>query len=202
MPLQMNVNAIPTAQPTLEQLLAQSCRKTSGAEVAFEKFLIQIKPFLRQRAALLIPNGCEVVDIEQQAVLNIWAGLSSYQIGRPVKPWVSRIVYNTAVSLHRRLANPLVMHNSALVERIAQSVVSEDGPVADPAKTLMELLDTLPDSAREMLELKHLHGMTLKQIARIHGISPGAVGNRIHYYLEVLRRKTSHTKHRSQLIAS
>lgn len=114
-------------------------------------------------------------DLYQDMVCNLWLGRQQYRGECSPKNWMYRVALNTAISLWRKeIRHPRVM---PLPPELEQQLRDEpDNPLLDE---LYRLIDLLPKADQALLFL-YIDGATEAEISVVLGISPSAVGVRIH----------------------
>ena len=68
----------------------------------------------------------------------------------------------------------------------------EDLETKDLSQRLVALIETLPDKYREVLVMRHVDGLSVKEIARVTGETENVVSVRIHRAIE--KTKTLYEK--------
>ena len=79
-------------------------RCQNGEHEAFRHLVERYKDVLFGTAVLMTGNRALAEEQVQEALLAAWRGISGFQSGRPVKPWLVRILVNAVVSQRRRRA--------------------------------------------------------------------------------------------------
>ena len=132
-------------------------------------------------AVLLAHKSAEdqVEDLLQDVAMTIVSKINTLRDTRHVRAWLRTVAVNAArASARSRRARP----------RLAQLSVDPAGPdrpgagsvaVDDEARHLMTLAARLPDTYREPLLLRAVHGMRGRQIAEIMNLSEATVETRI-----------------------
>ena len=67
------------------------------------------------------------------------------------------------------------------------------------SKVLLEMIDQLPDSQKEIVKLRFYEDLTFKQIAEMNGISINTALGRIRYSINNLRKKMDESALKSEL---
>ena len=147
------------------------------------------------RFAMVLVSEREVAsDLSQDALLRFFATLPSFDVSRPVLPWLFRIVRNRLADMHRRERTPA---GAAL--RFAVPI--EDWlPVtdrfADPLGDIERLelqqlvwrcLDQLKLPHREIIALRDFQDLSYREIATVLEIPMGTVMSRLHAARMALR---------------
>jgi RNA polymerase sigma-70 factor (ECF subfamily) len=67
------------------------------------------------------------------------------------------------------------------------------------SKVLLEMIDQLPDSQKEIVKLRFYEDLTFKQIAEMNGISINTALGRIRYSINNLRKKMNKSALKNEL---
>jgi RNA polymerase sigma-70 factor (ECF subfamily) len=169
----------------------------------FRKYLrllarLQLDPRLR---AKLDPS-----DIVQQTLLQAYQARDQFRGKTPeeqaawLRQILTRVMANAARDLGRarrnvkreRSLDAAVEESSARLEAWLASEEWSPSRQAERNEQLLglaEALEELPDDQREAVELRHLKGKSLAELARHFGRSEGAVANLLHRGLTRLRQR-------------
>ena len=125
-------------------------------------------------------------DLYQEMVCNLWSSRGQYRGDCSPKNWMYRVALNTAISLWRKeVKRPRAV---PLPDDIEQWLRDEpDNPLYDE---LYRLIDLLPKADQALLYL-YIDNNNEVEIASILGISPSAVGVRIHRIKQKLKNMHS-----------
>jgi RNA polymerase sigma-70 factor (ECF subfamily) len=166
------------------QLLAR-CQQ--GDRRALEEFVARYHGRIHAFVMRQTGNDEMAREITQQVFLNALRALPRFEHRAPVTAWLLRIAVN-------------ICRNAAREQRAARTEPLEpDLPVADSVPEAAErdlraaevraAVLSLPPSHREVLVLRHYLGYSLAEIARILGLPLGTVKSRLHYGLDMLRKR-------------
>ena len=166
-------------------------RCQNGERDAFRYLVEQYKDVLFGTAVLMTGNRAVAEEQVQEALLSAWRGIRGFRLGRPVKPWLLRILVNAVLSHQRRRVLPTVNLDGSGPD-MADSI----NP--DPAETLDALENRLvlrraiaglsPDH-RQVVALRYFAGLTVPEMARTLGVREGTVKSRLHRALAILRQQ-------------
>jgi RNA polymerase sigma-70 factor (ECF subfamily) len=143
-------------------------------------------------------------DVVQDALVEADARLDVYVRDQPLPfyPWLRQLAWDRLADVHRRhvraarrsvtreQANPSGLSDNSALELAGRLVETGAGP-SDLARReelrvlVRAALERLSESDREVLVLRHLEQMSVKEIAAVLGVSEGAVKTRT---LRALRR--------------
>jgi RNA polymerase sigma-70 factor (ECF subfamily) len=185
------------AEPDTEQLLD---RAATGDEHARDRLLARhcdrLKRMVAVRADPRLAARVDPSDVVQEALADAARKLDGYLRDRPLPfyPWLRRLAWERIVLLHRRH----VRSQRRSVTREQPAMELSDGSVLDLARRLAKssngpsgrlrrdelrsrvraALAQLRDADREVLVLRHLEGLSGREIAAVLGISEAAVNTR------------------------
>ena len=125
------------------------------------------------RAAWLVLRDRQAAeDAVQEAFLRVWRFRGSLPAGDAIRPWLYRVVVNTAISAlrHERLRSER--------EVLAEPVACAGDPV--DALVIADALAELPEHLRIPIVLRYWVGLSEKEIATAISRRPGTVKSRLH----------------------
>jgi RNA polymerase sigma factor (sigma-70 family) len=154
-----------------------------GYESAFEEIVRRYGSALRSYAAAIVSSQ-RADDVTQDAFTKAYLALRDSDKEIKLRPWLYRIVRNTALSDIRD--RPPQM--AALTEAYAAG----DGPEEmterrEEIKGLLAGLQSLPEPQRAAIVMRELEGLSHEQIAASLGLSGGAVRQSIYRARRALR---------------
>ena len=126
------------------------------------------------RAAWLVLRDRQLAeDAVQEAFLRIWRFRGSLPTGDAIRPWMYRVVVNTAISAWRK-ERPRLERERAAATHTETS--------ADPIESLavLDALAALPEHLRVPVVLRYWVGLSEKEIATTIDRRPGTVKSRLH----------------------
>lgn len=138
-------------------------------------------------------------EMAQETFLRIFAARSRFEVDRKFKPWMLCIARNLCLNelKRRKTVHMETLEAYASTAREGSGEVLQtpaDGPyelllAKERYRALLEMLDTLPDEAREMVVLRYFHKLSARDIAETVGSTEGAVRTRLHRILKQLRNE-------------
>lgn len=196
---------IGTPEGETELLLNQA---QAGDGFAREQLLTRHRGRLRQMVAFRLDRRMaarvDASDVVQDALADAAGKLSDYLRKRPIPfyPWLRQLAWQRLVELHRKhiLAQsrsvtreegqgPALADESA-VELADRLLASGTGPMGKLLREELRsrvrmVLEDLPERDREILVLRHLEQLSVREMAAVLSISEGAVKTR---HLRALQR--------------
>jgi RNA polymerase sigma-70 factor (ECF subfamily) len=171
----------------------------SGNEKAFEVLLMRHKDRIYRAIYMKVRDTALAQDIFQEAFIKVVNTLKSGNYNEEGKflPWAMRIAQNLVID-HFRKANKvrLISESSSMRDdfNIFHTLKLEDDNVQDQmTKTeleeqVLELVEELPDTQRDILQMRIFKGMSFKDIAEKEDISINTALGRMRYALINLRK--------------
>lgn len=142
-------------------------------------------------------------DAFQRTFLKVHLRRSTYESGRPLRPWIYRIARNQAIDLmrreHRHNATSIdaVISNSEGQKRtmLRDSLADEhpspahDADVREEQAQAHTLLAALPEPLQAVVQLVYFQGMKYRDAARVLAIPTGTVKSRMHTAKQLMRSR-------------
>jgi len=158
----------------------------AGDTQAYHRFLKAVTPYLRSIAKRRCerygaPPG-EVEDVVQEVLLAIHLKRGTWDISRPIAPWLSSIVRNKLIDSLRRRGR----HVSIPIEDVMETL--EATPRRDDAEPLDvdRMVESLRDPQREIVRSISLGGAGVRETAERLQMTEGAVRVALHRALKGL----------------
>jgi RNA polymerase sigma factor (sigma-70 family) len=158
------------------------------ARDAQRRFGSVVQPYLADAYALargLTRNHADSQDIVQEACLRALHGIGNFADG-DARTWVLTIVRRTAYDWLDKNRRAVVMRSEDLdnLERLPESqidTVTAEGCLLDweESQQLESVVAGLPAHYRQTLALRHVRGLSYREIAESTGISIGTVMSRL-----------------------
>ena len=152
------------------------------AEIAsFEDVMLPHLDAAHNLARWLLRNEEDAKDVVQEAYLRAFKSFSGFH-GSNGRAWLLTIVRNTSYTLLKK--NRAVDLTTTFDEEIHTSGQESVSPAtvlehSENAELIKEAMDELPAEFREILVLRHLEGLSYKEIADIAQLAPGTVMSRL-----------------------
>jgi RNA polymerase sigma-70 factor (ECF subfamily) len=130
------------------------------------------------RAAWLVLRDADLAqEAVQEAFLRIWRFRSALPAADAIRPWLYRVVVNTAITALRRERSREAREAIAAREHVA-TVDPTDSSVRE--WTVADALADLPEHLRVVIVLRYWVGLSEKEIATAISRRPGTVKSRLH----------------------
>lgn len=163
----------------LDEILAE--RAAAGDMGAFEELVDRHRMAVYRLARSVTGNHHDADDAAQETFLRLYRSLASYDPGRPFKPWLKRIAYNTSLNTVRAGRS----RSRNLVEGDLPEVAdqaprqSERMEARQSAAKVDHVVQNLPSELRATLLLRAVEGMSYRDIATAMGVKIGTVMSRL-----------------------
>ena len=161
-------------------------RCQDGDREAFRHLVEQYKNPLYGTAYLMTGNAAQAEEHVQEAFLLAWRGIRTFQPGRPVKPWLMRILVNSVLGQQRKRSLTTVPLEESLPLE-APSDRSESIEAREDREALRQALAQLTPEHRQVVVLRYFADLTVPQVARSAGVREGTVKSRLHRALRQMR---------------
>ncbi len=166
-----------------EELAGLAC---AGDQAALEALFCRYQLTLRAQVASQVAQAEDVLDIVQDAFVDIVRGLHTYQPGRPVLPWMRVICRNRMFQYLRTLRKMSATDIDALhLTCAAVEARAWDGPAI---AHLQKCLENLPDNARTLVHQRYVLSHTVIDMAAALGVTANVLMVRLHRLRGTLRR--------------
>jgi RNA polymerase sigma-70 factor (ECF subfamily) len=163
-----------------EAALVRAAQK--GSEEAVEELFARHWSQAYRAAFLVTGDRAAAEDIAQDAFLSALRALPSFDLRRPLRPWLHRIVVNRAIDWSRARALRHEIGADAVGERAAPPGADSPALGDDVVAALMEL----GPEQRAVVVLRYLLEFTPGEIGEILDLPRGTVNSRLRRGLDVL----------------
>lgn len=168
----------------------------AGNENAFEQLVNRHKNKVYTTILLIVKDTYTAEDLMQDAFIKAIHTMKSGRYNEEGKfsSWICRIAHNLAIDFFRKeKRSPMitledgsnVFNTMAFAEDSAEQLQVKE----DTHARLRELIQTLPQSQREVLMMRHYADMSFQEIADSTGVSINTALGRMRYALINLRKK-------------
>ncbi len=168
----------------------------AGNENAFEQLVNRHKNKVFTTILLIVKDTYIAEDLLQDTFIKAIHTMKSGRYNEEGKfsPWICRIAHNLAIDFFRKeKRSPMitledgsnVFNTLSFAEDSAESLQIKE----DTHTRLRELIQTLPQSQREVLMMRHYADMSFQEIAEATGVSINTALGRMRYALINLRKK-------------
>ena len=146
--------------------------------------------YFRPLAASITEDRGLADDVLQESWGKILAGVSGFRGGPVACHWVRRIITNSALDQRRRMGR----RREVALGEVPEAVWTGTDPEAlaisrEIERSLRETVALLPETQRQIIELRFDLELSTKEAAEHLGISRSNVATRLHRAIRMLRRK-------------
>ena len=101
----------------------------------------------------------------QETNLALWDKAREYDPSRPFLPWAYRIAHLQVMAYRKRCTRSRLVFDDELVGELAVEALDRDGDDDLRLEALGHCVEKLPESRRELLDMRYLHGEPVDRIA-------------------------------------
>jgi RNA polymerase sigma-70 factor (ECF subfamily) len=164
------------------ETLIERCRQ--GDDLAWEALVRRCQGRVYAVALHYLRDREEARDVAQEAFIKLYRNLDSLREGEAFLPWMLRLTRNCAIDRIRRLKTR-TPEQSVTVEEGPEIVAQEPSPEDHSLRRwrtglLYRALDKLSEQSREVILLKDIQELQLKEIADMLALPVGTVKSRSH----------------------
>jgi RNA polymerase sigma-70 factor, ECF subfamily len=162
-------------------------RARGGDPRAFERLYRQHTGRVYALCLRLVRDPALAEDCTQEAFVNAWRGLKSFETRSAFGTWLHRIAVNVVLARRRRsepVIEPLPDEDQA---ELTESDWTLDTPVE--VSEIESAVAGLPQGARDVLVLCGIHGYSHGEAAQMLGIAEGTCKAQLHRARALLRQR-------------
>ena len=167
-----------------------------GNNSAFDVLLNRHKSSVYSYIYFIVRNKELAEDIFQETFVKVITTIKQgrYTENGKFKAWMNRIAHNLIIDNFRQERSENVVSNDEVEVDLFNNMKLCDGTVEDSlVKTqvlsdVRKLVQHLPDSQREVLEMRYYQDMSFKEIADLTGVSINTALGRMRYAILNMRR--------------
>lgn len=163
-------------------------RARAGDSAAMEQLLTEIAPAVHRFGMRMCRHNDDADDVLQDTLLAITQNLASFEGRSSLTSWVFTLARTACARRRRGLKNKAFVAEDAVPEASDSAPSPEDATVSHDLATLVRAaLDRLPESFREVIELRDVEDLSAAEAATSLGISVDALKSRLHRARAALR---------------
>ena len=157
-------------------------RARRGDAAAFGALVDAFAEVAFRTAYLVTADAAEAEDAAQEAFVKAYRALGRFREGSPFRPWLLRIVGNTARNRRRSAGRQLGLRLRAQAE--APAGATAPSPEADVVREerrheLLAAINGLPPDDRLVIGARYFLDLSEAETAALAGIAPGTVKSRL-----------------------
>lgn len=158
----------------------------SGDKQAYHRFLVGVTPYLRATARRRCDQfgapPSEAEDVLQEVLLAIHLKRGTWDVARPIGPWLATIVRHKLIDSLRRRGR----HVSIPIDDVIETLQAEEQADAMDILDAERLLERLGDPQRDIVRSISLNGAGVRETAERLKMTEGAVRVALHRALKSL----------------
>lgn len=163
-------------------------RARGGDETAWVALVLEHQEPVFRLAYLLLRDAPDAEDVAQETFIRAFRALGSFDVDRPLRPWLLRIAANLSHNRRRSIGR--------YVQALRRMVQSAPEPVAHiaerssqqwEAQTLWEAVRRLNPAEQEVVYMRYFLDLSEAEMAGALEVAPGTVKSRLHRAMSRLR---------------
>ncbi|MGH2272319.1 RNA polymerase sigma factor [Anaerohalosphaeraceae bacterium U12dextr] len=168
-------------------------RYRKGEEAAFREIVSRYKNSLYAFLRRFISQQDVVEDVFQETFLQLYSSRDSFDLDRPLRPWLFTIAANKAKDALRKIQRQATMSMGTMADAgdvsmdevvnilTSYETTPEDEVSRDETSVrVRQIIAEMPDNLREILLLAYFEQFSYKHMAEILSIPIGTVKSRLH----------------------
>ncbi len=154
-----------------------------GDQAAFGALVVKYQDRLFNSLTQLMGSAEDAQDITQEALIQAYLKLDTFQGNSAFYTWLYRIAFNLAMS-HARKRRPIAMGESDSSPSHPEPVDHQPSPheqmvTQEQIDSVQSAIDSLASEHREIVVLREIEGFDYEQIASVLEIPIGTVRSRL-----------------------
>jgi RNA polymerase sigma-70 factor, ECF subfamily len=168
-------------------------RYAAGEEEAFQELMTRYRDSVYAFLRRFLSRSDMVEDVFQETFLQLFVSRDTFDVSRPLRPWLFTIAANKAKDALRRMQRTEVTQLGNMFESEETSIddvlnaldhdahMPYDDLIRDErAESVKRTLARMPEKLREIILLAYFHKFSYAEIAGILRIPIGTVKSRLH----------------------
>lgn len=156
-----------------------------GDRAAFSQLVKNYQQMAYATAYGFVGNREDALELAQDAFVKAYRAMDRFDTSMPFYPWLYRIVKNTCLNHIKKRRRRGETSFEGLREAGRQFASPKGAPdhsagLGEIRSAVGRALDELQDDHREIIVLRHIHGLSYAQIADCLGVPKGTVMSRLH----------------------
>jgi RNA polymerase sigma-70 factor (ECF subfamily) len=168
-------------------------RYAAGEEDAFQELMTRYKDSVYAFLRRFLSRADLVEDVFQETFLQLFVSRDTFDVSRPLRPWLFTIAANKAKDALRRMQRSeatqlgnMFDSDESTIDDVLNALDHDahmpyDDLIRDErAESVKRVLSRMPEKLREIIVLAYFHKFSYAEIAGILGIPIGTVKSRLH----------------------
>lgn len=157
------------------ETVGKTLSEVSGREAYFLRIVEQHSDIISGICRSFASKDSEFEDLRQDALLNIWRGVSSFRNDSNIKTWIYRVTLNTCVSTYRKNTGKIVKVDVSLS---LNNITEPERTTWEDAQWLDHIVSQLPAEDHAII-MMWLDDLSYDEIAEVMGMKRNTVATRI-----------------------
>lgn len=180
-------------------------RPIEGSQAVFEELFSRNRAQLYNTAFRLLANREDAEDAVQEGLLAAYRNRNTFEGRSQLSSWLTRIVINAALMQRRRSrVRSMVSINQSVQQDTRPLVEDLCDPGPNPEEILLRqeqfqrlelALRAAPEVNRRAWWLCRVHGLKIREVAEIMGISSGTLKSQLFRVRRKIRKEAAETRH-------
>jgi len=168
--------------------LVELCRK--GDQSGYRRLYLQYARAMYNTSLRILNNDSDAEDILQEAFIDAFRSLNSFEYRSTFGAWLKRIVINKSINLLKSRKHVIIPFDEQ-GELISTEEQNDDEELDLKIEKIRDAIRQLPDGYRTVLSLYLVEGFDQEEIASIMGITHSTVRTQ---YMRAKQRLICHLK--------
>lgn len=159
-----------------------------GSEDQFLRWYNEYADAIFRHCAFRLSDREKAKDVTQEVFIRFWNYVREGKDVLNVKSFLYKIANNLIIDEYRRKE---VYSLDQLQEELGFDVGFNDRErieLEDEFKSLRKIIDTIPEQYREAFIMRHIDGLSVKEISKITGDSENIISVRVHRAIEKIKK--------------
>jgi RNA polymerase sigma-70 factor, ECF subfamily len=162
-------------------------RARAGDEAAWEALVREHQEPIFRLAYLLMGDAGEAEDVAQDTFIRAFRALHTFDVTRPMRPWLLRIATNLAHNRRRSLGRYVAALRRAYPAQEQVTSLGERSSQQWEAQTLWQAVQRLNSAEQEVVYMRYFLDLSEAEMAAALEVPPGTVKSRLHRAVSRLR---------------
>lgn len=127
-------------------------------------------------------------DVVQQVFMDLWMNRNDLKVNKSVKGYLYWVSYTKYIDLYRKIKHREHLLDDFKEKALRDSIVEDNEQLNNRIKKLKELIDNLPPTCKNVLELNKLYGLKYDEIAKRLNISKKTVESHMSTAFKKIRK--------------
>lgn len=172
--------------------LSRRCR--NGDPEGWRQLIVEFTPLVYRLCVRMLGNSQDAQDMTQEVFVKIHSSFGSFDSTRLLKPWISKITYNTCLRRlgkeSRNLAMPSETEgNLDLIQDVSNPNPERVASQQEAENHLRNAVSNLASKDQALLTLRYREGLSDAEVAEATGMPVNTVKTRIFRARKWLRAK-------------